>query len=157
MRDTSTHARRLQRTVIVGFVVLVIGLAALGILVFGRMTELDLAREWVEHTVRVLDQLNKSEDVLTSAEGAQRGYLLTGNAGFLATLDTDDRRLTQLLATLRQLTRDNLGQQERIVRIVDDRRDGLGTRRRDHDAELFAELAGQRERRGFVLLHVTTG
>ena len=119
MKDTSPHGRRLQRTVVAGFLVLVVGLATLGVLVFERMAEMDSAREWVEHTRNVLGQLDQTEEVLTSAEGALRGYLLSGDAGFLATLSTDDRRLRQLLATLHQLTRDNVAEQERIVRIAD--------------------------------------
>ena len=48
LKDTSAHARRLTRTVIAGFLVLVIGLATLGVLVFERMAEMDSAHEWVK-------------------------------------------------------------------------------------------------------------
>ena len=75
---------------------------------------------WEQHTRDVLRQLTLVLSTLQDAEIGQRGFLLTGDPAFLAPHDHAIREIESSTATLRQLVRDNPGQQRSL-----DRLDGL--------------------------------
>ena len=69
--------------------------------------------EWVAHTNAVIGQLDELEATLRDAESAQRGYLLTGDADYLADYRNVRDRLPSTYEKLRALTADNPQQQAR--------------------------------------------
>jgi len=72
-----------RRGVALGCAVLV-ALLGLNALVFYRNTQTLLSEQhWVTHTQQVLADINGAQDTITSAESAQRGYILTGDATYL--------------------------------------------------------------------------
>lgn len=74
----------------------------------------DSAAGWVAHTHRVRSDIADVLQALTDAESAQRAYVLTGDRGFIAEVETARARANTTLATVDDLTRDNAEQQHRI-------------------------------------------
>jgi signal transduction histidine kinase len=72
---------------------------------------------WVEHTHGVIVQLNQVASSITDAETSQRGFVITGRQSYL---DPYTRALASLdgeIQTLKELTRDNFQQQQRISEL----------------------------------------
>ncbi|TKR30529.1 diguanylate cyclase [Luteimonas gilva] len=63
--------------------------------------------EWVSHTNAVIGQLDELEAGLRDAESAQRGYLLTGDANYLADYRNARDRLPRSYERLSELMADN--------------------------------------------------
>ncbi|HEX7701268.1 MAG TPA: CHASE3 domain-containing protein, partial [Kofleriaceae bacterium] len=75
------------------------------------------AADAVQHTQLVASELNQLQAVITDGETGQRGYLLTGADRYLGPSTAARNRWPGLLAVLRQLTRDNGEQQQRIAEL----------------------------------------
>ena len=73
--------------------------------------------EWVLHTHRVLRCSQQFLSALKDMETGQRGYLLTGKEAYLAPFGAGKALAGQKLETLRELTRDNPGQQQRLEEV----------------------------------------
>jgi diguanylate cyclase (GGDEF)-like protein len=95
-----------------GATLLMILLSALTLVLFRQNDE---AEHWRSHTYVVLNQAERMLSAMKDAETGGRGYLLTGDETFLepylAVRDTVGGQVEQL----RQLTRDNPGQQQRLT------------------------------------------
>ncbi|MDP1811308.1 MAG: CHASE3 domain-containing protein [Sediminibacterium sp.] len=80
--------------------------------------------QWVDHTNQVLYQSEQVMSALTDVETGVRGYLLTNNEAFLEPFYSGKKGVLLHLKNLKQLTRDNLPQQQRInfaASLVDER------------------------------------
>lgn len=73
--------------------------------------------EWVSHTLEVQRELATVEARMSEAESGQRGYILTGQAGFLAPYQAATREVRNRLANLRRLLSDNSGQRLRFAMV----------------------------------------
>ncbi|MEG4506933.1 CHASE3 domain-containing protein [Microcoleus sp. F6_B4] len=69
---------------------------------------------WVNHTHRVLTELEAALSTLKDAETGQRGYLLTGEERYLEPYYSAIARVNEQIFGLQQLTADNKRQQQRI-------------------------------------------
>lgn len=69
---------------------------------------------WATHTLQVESGLRETLARLEQAESMQRGYLLSGDSVFIRSLGPVTDSATRLLGRLRELTRDNPGQQHRL-------------------------------------------
>ena len=79
---------------------------------------------WATHTLEVEDQLHRWLAALAEAESAQRGYVVSGDAIYLAPQAEAAATARQLQGSLRSLTADNVAQQRRLDtldRLVDAR------------------------------------
>ncbi|TDN37371.1 PAS domain S-box protein [Hymenobacter sp. UV11] len=94
------------------------------------------SQRWVSHTQVVLLRLENVISLVKDAETAQRGYLLTGEGVFLASLRTAQRKTPPELRTLDSLTADNPTQQRRL--------DTLRALVGRHYARLDSNAAGSR-------------
>jgi len=97
--------------------------------------------EWVSQTLEVQRELATVEARMSEAEAGQRGFLLTGQANFLApyTLATSDVR--NRLANLKRLMSDNSGQLRRLLVIESLSRAKLA----ELDSTIKLARAGHRE------------
>lgn len=75
----------------------------------------DSAARWVSHTHKVRSGIADVVEALTSAESAQRGYLLTGDRGFLKLVEDARADAETGITAVDVLTQDNPEQQQRIV------------------------------------------
>lgn len=74
-------------------------------------------QEWVQHTRNVLARIDSVQALISDAESAHRGYLLTGDARYLQPYDAAIKALPQELDILRGLTADNPEQQANITEL----------------------------------------
>jgi CHASE3 domain sensor protein len=74
--------------------------------------------EWVSHTLENQRELATVEARMSEAESGERGYLLTGQPGFLAPYSVATNEIRTRLLNLRHLMADNPGQLRRLL-IID--------------------------------------
>ncbi|WP_066921334.1 CHASE3 domain-containing protein [Methylobacterium sp. CCH5-D2] len=96
------------------FGVLVAILALVGAVTWERLNASRVAREWSQHSYRVLGTTKDLAIALRDAERGQRGYVLTGRDEYLGPYDAARDRIGVLQGELQKLTADNAVQQDRI-------------------------------------------
>jgi signal transduction histidine kinase/CheY-like chemotaxis protein/CHASE3 domain sensor protein len=74
-------------------------------------------QHWIIHTYQVMDEARKVMTEAQGAEAAQRGYLLTGQKGFLESYHREVTDALADLAAFRQSTADNPSQQLRATAL----------------------------------------
>lgn len=106
--------------------VVTLGLAALCVLLLAnafvryRATQqLIGASHWVEHTLAVDSQLQLVGSLLKDAETGQRGFLLTGEPGYLDPYNAAVRQLPGALGALGEMTADNPEQAQNVQHLKD--------------------------------------
>lgn len=72
---------------------------------------------WVAHTYEVIGQLEALSSSLREAESNQRGYLITGNSGYLEELGASKQRALDTLASVRTLVSDNPRQERSLDEV----------------------------------------
>ncbi|HEV7746633.1 MAG TPA: CHASE3 domain-containing protein [Pyrinomonadaceae bacterium] len=100
-----------------GFVCALLILALIAAMALRNTLKLKETDAWVEHTHGVIVQLNQVASSITDAETSQRGFVITGRQSYL---DPYTRALASLdgeIQTLKELTRDNFQQQQRISEL----------------------------------------
>lgn len=73
------------------------------------------SRTWVAHTHEVIEQSEQLLTALVNQETGVRGYVITGRESFLEPYQAGAADYVKTLAHLRELTRDNAQQQERLL------------------------------------------
>jgi CHASE3 domain sensor protein len=96
---------------------------------------------WVSHTLEVQRELATVEARMSEAESGQRGYLLTGEARFLAPYAASTNEVRTRLVNLRRLLADNRGELTQLLRI-----DSLShAKLAELDSTIKLERAGKRD------------
>ncbi len=99
--------------VIIGFVLLALaGLAAIAAVAIASRAD-----QWSAHSLLVRQAESRLFSAVQDAETGQRGYLLTGDLDYLTPYTQAQLDLPALRARLRDLTRDNPGQQATLDRV----------------------------------------
>jgi PAS domain S-box-containing protein len=109
-----THARALVSAGMVLSLALVVGAAVLSLRSLAEQGE---AAEMVTHTHVVIEGLESLRAAVLKAEDARRGYVLTGDRGFLERFSMAREELQKQQGALRTLTADNPSQQKRLDEI----------------------------------------
>jgi PAS domain S-box-containing protein len=99
---------------VVGFALACAVIAGLAWLSLDRMNRLQEETRRVRHTLAVRDQTESVLSLVKDAETGQRGYVITGDPGYLAPFAQAVVDLPTQLATLRRLTRNDPAQQARL-------------------------------------------
>ncbi len=99
------------RLSILGFAGASLSLGLVGWVSYHRQLALQDARQWVEHTLEVRNELETTLSLLKDAETGQRGFLVTGAAAYLEPYQAAVASLGQHRERLRVLTADNPKQQ----------------------------------------------
>jgi signal transduction histidine kinase/CHASE3 domain sensor protein/CheY-like chemotaxis protein len=102
------RANLLVFAVLIGFLLL------MGALTWDGFSAARDARQWTEHTYQVLTKLRELGIALRDAETGQRGFLLTGDDGYLAPYEAALNGISIVQGELQQLTADNPAQQDRL-------------------------------------------
>src|ERR1700674_2387665 len=103
-----------RRAVLAGFLAATIILLAVGWQSHANTKRLAEADAWQNHTYEVLNTLGETAANLDDAETGQRGYLLTGQDGYLEPYNRAIANLGPVIRHLTRLTSDNANQQKRI-------------------------------------------
>ena len=106
--------RIVARANLLVFGVLLAILALVGVVTWERLNATREAREWSQHSYRVLAAMKDLGIALRDAETGQRGYIITGKDDYLAPYDSARDRLGVLQGELLKLTADNPVQQDRL-------------------------------------------
>ncbi|UIN36885.1 CHASE3 domain-containing protein [Methylobacterium oryzae] len=96
------------------FAVLLAILVLVGAVTWERLSASREAREWSQHSYRVLATLKDLAIALRDAETGQRGYVITGKDEYLVPYEAARDHLGLLQGELLKLTADNPAQQERL-------------------------------------------
>jgi PAS domain S-box-containing protein len=96
-------------------VLLIVG--ALGIASYLTTQQLIKNHGWVVQTHEAIEDLGNILSFLQDAEAGQRGYILTGQDGYLEPYNQAAERIEKLLAKVTGLTRDDSAQQTALVRL----------------------------------------
>lgn len=73
--------------------------------------------QWVEHTDRVINNLNESSKLTVDLETGLRGFLITGDEHFLDPYEVAKPRIIGDLRNLQELVADNPQQVDRLKRL----------------------------------------
>ena len=73
--------------------------------------------QWVEHTDRVINNVNEASKLTVDLETGMRGFLITGDEHFLDPYEVAKPRIISELRSLGQLTEDNPQQVDRFRRL----------------------------------------
>ncbi len=92
----------------------VAALLANGAMAVSNTRAMDDAHAWVTHTHEVLENSQRLLSALQDAETGQRGFLITGAPAYLEPYESSVSRIHEQLGRLRELTRDNPLQQQRL-------------------------------------------
>jgi PAS domain S-box-containing protein len=84
---------------------------------FNNIHQLAVRDDWVEHTADVMANVEGLQAALSDSLAAERGFLLTGSAEYLATLKTARASAQKFYDTLLDETNDNPVQQDRLKQI----------------------------------------
>lgn len=99
----------------------IVGLIASALLLamslFVLLWQADAAKQWVIHTTNVQFLTEQLLGTLRDAETGQRGFLLTNDASYLAPYENGLNEGPRKLAQLRDVTADNVAQQDRLKTI----------------------------------------
>ncbi len=104
-----------SRAITLGAAVVLAALVVFGWLVYTDSRSVIEEARRVDHTRRVMVRLERAASSLKDAESGQRGYLLTGDPGYLRPYETAIAQVQEHLAALRGLTLDNPDQQRRLA------------------------------------------
>lgn len=104
----------IQNNIAIGFVVVSVVMAVMGGALYSSLNGLSVTRHKLDHTHGVLDTLQNAWMQLKDIENGQRGYVVTGEPAFLRPYNRSIHEIHYSLERLRNLTRDNASQQERL-------------------------------------------
>ncbi|HTT01313.1 MAG TPA: CHASE3 domain-containing protein [Steroidobacteraceae bacterium] len=106
-----------ERKIKLGFAMAIVCLAGVGIASYSSVQHLRTAAGWVEHTHKVLSNLDRLLSLVTDAETAERGYVITGDEDYLASYTAASDATEQCERDLLELTADNSAQQLRLGQL----------------------------------------
>ena len=93
-------------------------LIIIGSVSYRSMATLLETANWVTHTHEVLTKLESVLSVLKDVETGQRGYLITGDVQYLEPYDAAISKLKRVYKEVKDLTKDNPGQQGRLDLVM---------------------------------------
>jgi signal transduction histidine kinase len=106
---------RSSKAIAASALIILIGIGALS---YWAQVRNEKDREWVTHSLFVVEQLQQIRIDITLAESGQRGYLLTGEGKYLQPYQAGLERVGWDMERLRNLTLDNPTQREAIQRLA---------------------------------------
>lgn len=120
---------------------------------FAATTEQRQAEHWRVHTLKALLVVSNTETAVNATLRGARGFLLTGDAHFLASYSRGRSESDSLLSVLRRLTRDNPVQRRNLADAAARLRAYLAA----VDAEVALEQAGRRAEATALAVRGTDG
>src|SRR5688572_25818524 len=95
------------------FALAIVLLIANAVVSFRAVNTLVQNNDRVVRTMQVIETLSEALSAITDAESSQRGYIISGDASFMAQYDAARPRVTATLSRLTELAEDNQDQQDR--------------------------------------------
>ncbi|MFE3868850.1 response regulator [Flavobacterium sp. LS2P90] len=135
----------LGKKIVVGFAACAVVLVVVAIFSFKTSEKFVASNVLVNHSNQVLYEFEQILMSSVNAETGVRGYVITGNDNFLESFSSSKAKSTELLAKVKELTKDNSNQQKNIEELTKElkmRFDNLNTiiNLRKNNFELAKEL-----------------
>jgi two-component system chemotaxis sensor kinase CheA len=104
--------------IIIGYLIVIVCLFIAFIVLNSQISSLQKERNYIiDHDIEVHDLTNRIEKHLLDMETGQRGYIITGEAGYLEPYNSAASSWEKDYNTLYQLLNNNPSQQEKLERI----------------------------------------
>ena len=100
-----------------GYAIAIALLVVSGFVDFRNARELEASSVSVSHTLEAMEKLRQTGNTLFIAESAQRGYILTGDAGYLQTYQDMQQRIPVRLAEIGNLVEDSAVQRAAVEKM----------------------------------------
>jgi methyl-accepting chemotaxis protein len=107
------------RRIAAGFAIALLLLAVVATVAYRSTGLVAQASGWVSHTHVVLARLSDLDDVLTDAESASRGYVITGDDSFVEEFRKAEQQVPTILADLHRLMAESPNQAQRLDALTD--------------------------------------
>jgi len=104
----------IERRLVAGLGLVFAIAASVGVISYRTISGLVDTSDWVEHSHQVLSRLDDLQLQVNQAETEQQDYLITGNESYLEQYQTRVAIANFAIKQLRELTRDNPAQQQRL-------------------------------------------
>jgi diguanylate cyclase (GGDEF)-like protein len=101
-----------EKSIAGGFCLSLFGLIAMALVAYSVSKEEIESADWVEHTQEVIGTLQEIQRYALDAESTGRGFIVSGAAGMVDEYKKLIPRISEKIAAFRELTRDNLKQQQ---------------------------------------------
>jgi len=108
----------IEHKIMWGLAASLVMLLAVGVISFRSVQELSQSGEWVSHTEKVISEVEAGRAIITDAETAQRGYLLTGDDIFLKDSQEAQSRVGGWYREIHDSTLDNPQQQAVLADLL---------------------------------------
>ncbi|HEY6644228.1 sensor histidine kinase [Povalibacter sp.] len=118
MQDLGKKSARISRALLITVTLCFMTLFVSTVVLIGISRTAVRTDEWIARTLEVQDALDSLLMNVTDAEAGQRGYLITRDEQFLATVAAADESLQAQLLRLRSLVADYPLQQQRIEKLA---------------------------------------
>ncbi len=92
-------------------------LVAIGLIAAWTLRQVNVSDYWVDHTREVISNNQQLLSDVEQAQSAERGYIITGDEGYLEPYHTASEDIAQTVAKLQQLTADNPEEQQRLQNL----------------------------------------
>lgn len=106
-----------KRNLLVGFSVSFLILIVTSVMSFISIRNLLDSNKWVDHTQKVIYNLNGGHRVIVEAQTSMRGYLLTGREEYLGQYTSAEQKADSFFAEVENLTLDNTVQQRNLAKL----------------------------------------
>ncbi len=100
-----------------GFALALVGVIVIGVVAYRSTNRLIETATWVAHTRQVLTNLERLLSAVKDAETGQRGFIITGEENYLEPYNTALGVINQTFKDIRELTKDNPNQQQRLQEL----------------------------------------
>lgn len=109
---------KFKRTFILLVSIVCVTVNVAGIVLSQKYVQLEQSNNWVDHTHKVITQIQGFYSNVEKMIAVQRGYLLSGNKSYFQRYTDASRELDSFISSTRELTADNPDQNERINQIA---------------------------------------
>jgi methyl-accepting chemotaxis protein len=109
---------KIGRKLMLSFAVLVLLSAVVSGVIYSQVAFVQKSIGWTTHTYEVLDGIDNMVAAMVNQETGLRGYLVSGDTGFLDPYKNGKAQFEKAFADVGQLTADNAAQQGRLAEIA---------------------------------------
>ncbi|MCD6068528.1 MAG: histidine kinase [Bacteroidetes bacterium] len=107
----------LGQKILSGFIICGIILCGVAVFTFNNSEKFIASNAWVDHTNRVISELQQVQLSVVDAETGARGYVISGNDNFLEPYTNAKIKIFENLNNTKELTADNEAQQKRLEEL----------------------------------------
>lgn len=111
----SKQARtKIERNTAFGFLLITIFILTTSVISLHTQNTLTESNKWVQHSLKVIEKIERTLSLAIDIETGSRGYIITGDETFLEPFNDANVEIHKSIDELRVLTEDNITQQQNL-------------------------------------------